>query len=440
MKTHSVIGIRAEDKSKYEARVPLVPEDIRELQARGVAVAVQSSAQRAFGDEEFSQTGITVTADLENCPIILGLKEIPVDKLEPGKVYFFFSHVIKGQAYNMPMLKRILDLGITLVDYERIVDEHSRRLIFFGRHAGIAGMINSLWALGQRLRVELGPNPLDGLRQARHYRDLEQARQAVGDVADRIAADGLPAAACPTVVGFAGYGNVSEGAQEIFDLLPFREIRPHQLPDLMADIDRPANLFYKVVFTEADLFEPREPGRPFDLQEYYRCGSEKYVSIFDRHVGHLILLINGNYWDERYPRILTLETCRRLWSGGNVPRLKVIGDISCDVKGAIECTVKATYPDNPVYVYHPDTGQVSDGFAGRGPVVMAVEILPTEIPRESSTYFSGVLKNYIPDIAAADWGTAFENLKLPPEIKRAVIVLRGALTPDYRYLQAYLKK
>jgi alpha-aminoadipic semialdehyde synthase len=116
----------------------------------------------------------------------------------------------------------------------------------------------------------------------------------------------------------------------------------------------------------------------------------------------------------------------------------VIGDITCDIEGAIECTVKATEPNNPVFVYDPKTDRAIDGVEGKGPVIMSVEILPTELPRESSTYFSNVLKDYVAAIASANYDGSFGDLDLPPAIKRAVIVHRGELTPDYRYIEQYL--
>ena len=124
---------------------------------------------------------------------------------------------------------------------------------------------------------------------------------------------------------------------------------------------------------------------------------------------------------------------------GDRPRLRVIGDISCDMEGAIECTVKSTEPGNPVFVYDPCADRAVDGVAGQGPVVMAVDILPSEIPREASDYFSGVLKSYVPAIATADYELPFAELALPAEIKRAVIVYQGKLTPEYAYLQEFLQ-
>ena len=119
-------------------------------------------------------------------------------------------------------------------------------------------------------------------------------------------------------------------------------------------------------------------------------------------------------------------------------RLRVIGDISCDIDGAIECTVRATEPGEPVFVYNPQTGEDVDGYDGDGVVVMAVDILPSELPRDASNDFSRVLQPYLPALAAADYSAPFDALDLPSEIKRAVIVHRGELTPAYRYLQKHL--
>jgi len=204
------------------------------------------------------------------------------------------------------------------------------------------------------------------------------------------------------------------------------------------DRARDARVVYKVVFKEADLVEPLEAGKGFDLDDYYRRGAGSYRGVFSRYLNDLSVLVNCIYWDERYPRLLTLPQCRTLWAPGRSPKLKVIGDISCDVNGSVECTVKPTEPGNPVYVYDPATGKAQDGFEGDGPVMMAVEILPSEIPRESSIDFSRVLKPFLPHLAGADLSKPFAGLALPPELKRAVIVYRGELTPDYAYLTSFL--
>ena len=432
------VGVRSEDKSQWERRVPLVPGDVKALREAGIDAVVQTSSHRAFGDDEFARAGVPVQPDLGDCRIIVGIKEIPPPKLEAGKVYLFFPHVIKGQPGNMPMLRRLMELKATLVDYERIVDEKNRRLIFFGRHAGLAGMVNTLWSLGKRLDAEGVPSAFSRLKQARSYAELSGAQEDLERIAARISAEGVPQAIHPLVVGFTGYGNVSQGAQEILDLLPVQAISPAELKNVAHDRTRDARVVYKVVFREEDLVEPLEAGNAFDLDDYFRLGKAAYRSVFDRYVDDLSVLVNCVYWDERYPRLLTLDRCRRLWAPGRSPKLRVIGDISCDVNGSVECTVKPTEPGNPVYVYEPATGKATDGFAGDGPVVMAVEILPSEIPRESSIDFSRVLKRFVPHLATADLSRSFAELDLPPELKRAVIVYQGELTPEYGYLKSFI--
>ncbi|HSV91762.1 MAG TPA: hypothetical protein VLH81_01750 [Desulfobacterales bacterium] len=431
-------GVRSEDKSQWERRVPIVPEDAAALRKAGIEVVVQESARRAFTGAEFQAAGVPVQEDVDDCDVVVGIKEIPQARLSAGKAYLFFPHVIKGQPANMPMLRRLMELKATLIDYERIVDERNRRLIFFGRHAGLAGMVNTLWSLGRRLEVLGIASPFARLKQARSYADLSGAREDLQRVAARIAEEGVPAAIHPLVVGFTGYGNVSGGAQEILDILPTQSIAPAEVAAIAGDRSVSSKVIYKVVLREADLVEPTEAGRSFDLADYYRCGTAGYRSVFGRYADHLSLLVNCVYWDDRYPRLLTLEDCRRMWSDGRSPRLVVIGDISCDVGGSVECTVKSTDPGNPVYVYEPAGGSARDGFEGHGPVVMAVDILPSEIPRESSVDFSRVLKPLLAELSRADLGRPFAELTLPAELKRAVIVHQGELTPEYEYLRVHL--
>jgi len=432
------IGIRQEDMYHWERRVPLVPQDLREISDEfGLAFRIQSSSKRAFSDDEYRAAGLDIAGTLSGCPIIIGLKEIPVDALERDTVYVFFSHTIKGQPANMPMLQRCLDLGCTVIDYERIVDDDGRRLIFFGNYAGLAGMINTLWTLGRRLAWEGISNPLEGIRQASTYADLGEAESVIARVGERIVSEGLPEEISPLIIAIAGYGNASKGAQEILDPLPIEEIRAADLlrdSDLLHGPDRAP--IAKVVFREEDTVLPLVEGKPFDLQEYYGH-PERYRAAFEQYLPKLHTLVNCIYWEPKYPRLVTAEAIRKLYAGGQ-PTLRVIGDISCDIEGSIEITVKATEPDDPVYVYDPETGTIRSGVEGTGPVMMAVEILPTELPREASSYFSTILKGLVPAIAVADYTVGFNALQLPQELKRAVICHRGELTPDYRTLEKHL--
>lgn len=429
----ATIGIRREDKSPWEARVPLTPTDVQVLMKDGgLRFQLQESPTRRFPAAAYRDLGVPVVDDLRDCPIIIGVKEIPADLFEANKTYLFFSHTIKAQPMNMPMLRRIVELGCTLIDYERIVDERGRRLVFFGNYAGLAGMIDALWTLGQRLRHEGIKCPLADVRRAFEYDNLQHAQQAIAAIGARIRSEGLPAEVQPLVCGFAGYGNVSRGAQAIYDLLPTQEVTPEDLPDVQAA----ANTCYKVVFREEHLVQPTAGG-VFNVEDYY-AHPEKYTGTFARHLPHLSILMNCIYWEPKYPRVVTCEQLRRLYADQTQPRLRVIGDITCDVEGSIECTVRATEPGDPVYVYEPRTGQVHNGIAGDGPVILAVDILPCELPIDASTYFGESLRPFMPSLATADFGRSLEQSGLRRELQRATIVYRGELTPTYAYLAPHI--
>jgi len=431
------IGIRREDKNRWERRVPIIPKHASQLQEKhDIEVWVQPSNIRVFPDQAYDRVGIPLREDLSECPVVFAVKEIPADFFDPGHTYVFFAHVIKGQPHNMPMLQSLLDKGCQLIDYEKVTDERGHRLIFFGHHAGLAGMVDTLWALGRRLKAEGIDNPFSELRQMVEYDGLGEAKARVSAVGERIAQDGLPQSITPLICGFAGYGNVFSGANEIVELLPVEEIEPEHVADVTKHSDA-RDVIYKVVFREEDTVEPISPKDEFALRDYYDH-PETYRSRFSTYLPHLTLLVNCVYWEEKYPRLVTKESLQELYHGTRQPRLRVIGDVSCDIEGAIEATVKCTGPGNPVYVFDPYEDQVIDGVTGHGPVILGVDILPSELPREASTYFSSILMDYVPAIAETDYSAPFEKLDLPPEIKRAVIVHQGELAPDYRYLREHL--
>ncbi|MCF8366792.1 MAG: hypothetical protein K9H16_13475 [Bacteroidales bacterium] len=430
------IGIRYEDKYIMERRVAIPPAIAKKLIGNGLEIYVESSPKRVFTDEEFRQAGAKVTDDLSDCPVIFGVKEMPDDFFEEGKTYIFFSHVIKGQPYNMPMLRKMMEQKCNLIDYEKIADDSGRRLIFFGRFAGLAGMINSLWSLGQRLRAKGFETFFTNIAQSHTYDSLASAEKAIKAVGDMIRSKGLPAEIAPFTIGFTGYGNVSKGAQHIADLLPTVEITPEDLQELKKSGKYSNKVVYKVVFKEEDLSEPIDPNQKFNLSDYYNH-PEKYKNQFEKYPEHLTILMNCMYWDDRYPRIFTKEFLKKIYNNGKM-KLQVIGDVTCDPDGSVEFLHKGTVIEDPVFVYDPMKDEPAMGFEGNGILVMAVDILPSELPRESSESFGAALVNFVPAIAQADYSQDFKSLKLPAEIKRAMILHNGELTPAYKYIEEYL--
>lgn len=431
------IGIRHEDKYVMERRAPLTPGHVERLiKGKKLDIVVQTSAKRIFSDQEYINAGARISDNLNDCSVILGVKEMPLSFFEPEKTYVFFSHVIKGQSYNMPMLKKMMELKCNLIDYEKIVDEQGKRLIFFGRYAGLAGMINSLWSLGLRLKEYGYDTPFLKIKQAVSYASLDEAKKIISEVGQEIAEKGLPAELGPVTIGFTGYGNVSQGAQDICGLLPVKEISPEKLLNLSQRELLPGNLLYKVIFKEEHL-SARTDGQAFELHDYY-AHPESYHSIFEQYIPHLTVLMNCMYWDSRYPRLITKDYLAKVFSEGR-PKLTVIGDVTCDPDGSIEITHHGTEIEDPVFVYNPITREPVMGFKGEGMLVMAVDILPSELPRDSSSGFADALINFIKPIADCDFNEPFEDLDIPRAIKKALILHQGELTPDYKYLEEFVK-
>ncbi len=427
------IGIIAEHKPG-EGRIPLTPAQITQLQKENedLTISVMPSAQRVFLDDEFRSSDIRMTQDLEDANLVMAVKEIDVKDIRGNQAYLYFSHTIKGQDYNMPMLQHILDTGATLLDYELIRDENNRRLVFFGRHAGLAGMVNTLWSYGQRLKALGTESPFLRIKQAQDYANLEEINlslQILGSEISRWMAD-KPA----IVIGVTGYGNVAGGAQEILANLPIHEMSAEEL--LAADLDAFHGQLIKVVFKEQDMFEPTDSNAEFDLQDYFDH-PEKYQAKFQPYLNKMHMLVNCIYWDTPYPRLVTLEDIKTHYESEKT--LMVVGDITCDIDGAIQFNTGATLSPDPVYIHDIKTGEKIMGFEGDGPLVMAVDNLPTELPREASEAFGEALIPFVYAMGACDYSKPFESLNLPAEVKRAVIAHAGKLTPDFEMLHKYLK-
>jgi len=431
------IGIRRETKNEWEKRTPLTPDNVKELIKNGIEVWLQPSAIRVFPDDEYLKIGAIINEDLSSCPVIIAVKEIPLDYFELNKTYIFFSHTIKGQDYNMPLLKKMMELKCQLIDYEAITDAKGRRLIFFGKHAGLAGMIDTFCTLGKRLNWEDIKNPFSEIKMAHEYKSLDEAKSDIAEAADRVRKEGIPSELLPMICGFAGYGNVSNGAQEIFNLFPHEQAAPSEIAKIKISSKTAREKLFKVIFKEEDIVEPIDSKKSFELQDYYD-NPQNYRSRFENYLPHLTILMNCIYWTPDYPRLVTFDYLKKAYSGPEKPRLKVIGDISCDIDGSIQCTAKATDSGNPVYVYNPLESKVIDGWEGLGPVIMAVDNLPCELPKESSEFFGKMLSPFIQRMIKADYSVPFEDLNIPDEIKRAIILHKGELTSKYKYLSKFL--
>jgi saccharopine dehydrogenase (NAD+, L-lysine forming) len=397
------LGIIREGKVPPDHRVPLTPKQCKAIQVLypNVEVIIQPSPIRAYQDAEYVAEGLQLDEDLSQCDIILGVKEVKITDLIPGKKFLFFSHTIKKQPYNRELLRAILDKKIEMIDYEVIKDKHNKRLIGFGRYAGIVGCYNGFRTYGLK-------HGLYDLKPAHKCADRKEMEAELSKV-------DLPK---NTKIVLTGYGRVGHGAVEIIDLLPIKEVAPEEF--LTKDFDGP-------VFThlEAEDYFGRKDGKPFSKQEFY-TQPELYTSTFSRYLNVADIYVPCHYWNNKSPFIVTAEDLRS-------PKLKtsVIADISCDIAGPIASTLRPSKISDPIYGYDPITQQEVDFMNDGAIAVMAVDNLPCELPLDASEDFGNeLLKFVLPALLKEDSdniiGRATETNK------------EGKLTELYSYLQDFV--
>lgn len=429
--------IRAEDKNIWERRSTIVPHDLAEIMKQvPIKAFIETSQKRFFSADEFQAAGASPCSGMESGDVIFGVKEIPEEKILKDKVYLYFSHTIKGQSENMSMLKRIMDSGSTLIDYEKITDAEGRRKVFFGPYAGDAGAIDILWLLGEAWQEQGLKTIFSEVRQALNYESVADAREKLRRVGRKLSEQPFPGEIGPVVFAVLGYGNVSKGAQQILQCFPHEYIEPEALAEFYEAGTARNDRIYICVFKEQHLAERRD-GVDFDLQDYY-SHPEQYRGSFEPFLKYITVLINATYWEKRYPKFVTWDALQRLSANGAALKLRAIADITCDVNGSVECNVKSTDSGMPAYRVLPEKRMTEDGHIGPGIVLLAVDNLPAELPKDASEFFSKHLKPYVPGIMQADYSRPLEESGLPEEIKRAVIVYNGKLTPGFQYLQEFL--
>ncbi len=334
------------------------------------------------------------------------------------------------------MLKRLMDSGSTLIDYEKITDEQGRRKVFFGPFAGDAGAIDILWLLGENWKNKGIETPFANVKQALKYDSVQDAKNKLQQIGGELEATGFPKEVGPVFIGILGYGNVSRGAQQIFEQFPHEYIAPEELTDFANSGMASLHKVYLTVFKEEHLVEHNK-NQPFVLQDYYDH-PENYHSVFQRYLPYFTMLVNATYWTKAYPTFVSWESLADLFATQERPKLCAIADITCDPNGSVECTVKCTDSGMPAFRVFPKEKKTEDGHLGEGIIVLAVDNLPAEVPRDASEFFSRYLTPFVPGIMRADFDKPLDESGLPPEIKRAVIVYKGKLAPDFEYLQQYL--
>jgi len=445
-----IVAIRREDLDKKgEQRVAIDPVLAAQITEAGYTLIVQPAShpgtgdnKRAFRDEDYRMIGANITEDISEAQIIFGLKEVNQTEILKDRVYLFFSHTHKGQVKNRALLRKMVDQNITLIDYELIRNRKGQRLITaFTYMAGYAGMIDSLWALGKKWNKMGIHSILESIPQAIEYGDLEKVKKIVKECGLEITQHGTPTSQPPLITAFLGNGRTSQGAQEIYDLLPVREISQEDIPNVFEQGNR--KFVYKWVADIPELYRLKkessyhEAARNRDeIIQHYLQEPQEYESNMDSVFPYCTMWMNCIIWSPKYPRLITREQAAHWYTQNQT--LQVIGDITCDPEGAIEFS-RETWIDDPVFTYHPEKQTTTDGFDKRGIAVMAVTNLPCEFSADASRQFSKELEPYILDILRMDLqADTPQEAGLPPEIAGAVLLWKGEFTPDYQYMREYI--
>ncbi|XP_069759495.1 alpha-aminoadipic semialdehyde synthase, mitochondrial isoform X2 [Narcine bancroftii] len=440
-----VLALRREDINAWERRAPLAPKHIKELTSAGCKVLVQPSNRRAIHEKHYLQAGAIIQEDISEATLIIGVKSPSVEKLIPRKTYAFFSHTIKAQQANMPLLDAIIEKEIRLIDYEKMVDSKGTRVVAFGQWAGVAGMINILHGLGLRFLALGHHTPFMHIGLAHNYRNSAQAVQAVRDCGYEIALGLMPKSIGPVTFVFTGTGNVSKGAQEIFTELPYEFVEPHELQDVFCSGDQ--NKIYCTVLSRHHHLVRKSDGK-YDPVEYQHH-PKLYTSRFNTDIApYTTCLVNGIYWEPDTPRLLTRLDAQNLFASAKVldtssdgypdlpHRFLAICDISADTGGSIEFMTECTTINMPFCIYDAEKHVIHDSLEGNGILMCSIDNLPAQLPIEATEYFGDRLCPYIWEMLSSDATQPFEKENsFSPVVRNALITSNGSLTPKFKYIQ-----
>ncbi|MBN8681761.1 MAG: alanine dehydrogenase [Chitinophagales bacterium] len=397
------IGVIREGKVPPDARAPLTPQQCAQaIKDFGLEVVVAPSPIRCYTDEEYRAAGVSLQEDLSDCDILLGVKEVPIDWLLPGKTYLFFSHTIKKQPYNKPLLQAVLQHNIRLIDYEVITDEKGQRLIAFGYYAGIVGAHNGLWTYGQRS----GAFSLPRLKDCHDYAEAVEVYQQTQ----------LP----PLRIVLTGGGRVAAGAARNLLDMGIQQVSP---------ADYLQNTYEVAVFTQihAHDYARRKDGQAFDKAHFYAHG-DAYESSFAPYYRCSDIFLNGIFYDKKAPAFFSVEAMRS-------PdfKIQVIADITCDIMpdASVPATIRPSKIADPVFGFDPHSGAECAPFSPAAVDIMAIDNLPSELPRDASAFFGEqMLRNVLPELIHG---------RQSDVIVRGMIAENGALTERYKYLSDYVQ-
>lgn len=395
------IGIIKERKSPPDRRVVLSPRACQIVKEKfpNAEILIEPSPIRVFSDQAYRDAGFELTDNMDQCDVLLGVKEVPIEALIPNKKYFFFSHTIKKQAYNRDLLRAVLDLNIELYDHEVITNESGQRLVAFGRYAGIVGAYNGIRTYG--LKYDLYDLP-----KAETLSGIDSLISALEEI-------NLP----NIKIVVSGKGRVSGGVQEILDAMGIKEV---------GVTDYLNKSFEYAVYCQIEVldYNKRLDGKKGSIPDFYK-NPQHYQSDFMRFAQCSDLYIAGHFYADGAPYLYTRDQVK-----SDNFKIKVVADISCDIDGPVATTIRPSTIADPIYGYDPVLEQETDYKKPDAIAVMAVDNLPCEIPSNASEGFGeSFIDHVIPSLFNQDKNGV---------LRRARMTTAGKLTKRYNYLQDYV--
>ena len=404
------VGILRETRID-DSRTPLTPIHIEKLKKKysNINFVVQPSKNRAYQDNEYNNTGAIISEDLSKCDIIFGVKEIDPINIIQNKTYIFFSHTYKlntetlVNAQGTPgmdkkkLLKSIIEKKVKLIDYENIRDPKGSRYLGFGRFAGIVGCFNTL-------NLYLAYNRFNSLGRAYKINNYERLKYNISKVI-------FP----KFKLLITGDGRVAKGVIELLKQTNIVQVNKHEY--LNSEINEP-------VFCNLETcdYVSCPSKNNFDLSHFVNH-PKSYISLALPYLKLTDVFISAHYWEPSSPKIFEKKHLKEL------KKLKVIGDITCDVDGSVPSTIKSTSIDEPNFYLDKKTmieTRKSHDTIG----IMAVDNLPSELPRESSLEFGdGIIQHVLPFLIENDDG----------RILNATIAKEGYFLEKYSYLNDCIK-
>ncbi len=397
-----IFGIIKETKSPVERRAPLTPVQVKELSEHYPEhlFMVEGYRDRCYKNEEYSALGIKLTNDISHSDVLIGIKEVDTDYLLADKTYIFFSHTAKMQPHNRNLFRELARKKITLIDFEYLADESGNRLAAFGRWAGIVGSYNAVRAVNILFRQQ----DLIPAYSLNNYKNLLKQLSGVK----------LPA----LKILITGEGRVGGGAAEVLENSGVKRVNEKAFLE---------SAFKVPVFLQIgpDRYMKHVDGKTFSFSDFIH-NPGNYKSDFMKYTWVTDVYIPCHFWDPETGIFFSKSDMQ-----SKEFRIKIIADISCDIPGPVPSSIRTSTVDSPFYGYDPESGRECSPFRDGSITVMAVDNLPSELPRDATYEFGEQFKNIIPELFKASKSDILE---------RGTILEKGKLTSGFQYLSGYLNQ